>query len=97
MTAQQWVIGCEYITLQMLCHLLRSLRRWLSNTILIKLTYAKMQLTYVLKKSLEKNKKLELYSSGGVCHICRDKREEHQRCSCNDAFEMVPLQLKCDG
>ena len=29
-------------------------------------------LTYVLNKSLEKNKGLELYSPGGICHLCRD-------------------------
>ena len=35
-----------------------------------------ISMTYVLKKSLEKNKKLELYSPGGICHLCRDIREE---------------------
>ena len=47
-------------------------------------------MAYVLKKSLEKDKKLELYAPGGICHICRDKREKHQHYSCNDA-------LKCGG
>ena len=48
-------------------------------------------MTCVLKKHLEKNKKLELYSPGDICHICRDKREElHQHCSCNG-------DLKCSG
>ena len=47
-------------------------------------------MTYVLNKSLEKNKKLELYSPGGTCHICRDKRAELQHCRCNGA-------LKCGG
>ena len=27
-------------------------------------------MTYVLNKSLEKNKGLYLYSPGGVCHLC---------------------------
>ena len=26
-------------------------------------------MTYVLNKSLQKNKKLELYSPGGICHF----------------------------
>ena len=29
-----------------------------------------ISMAYVLKKSLEKNKKLELYSPGGICHLC---------------------------
>ena len=49
-----------------------------------------ISMIYVLNKSLEKNKKLELYSSGGICHLCRDKREEFQHGSCNGA-------LKCGG
>ena len=49
-----------------------------------------ISMTYVLNKSLEKDKKLELYSSGGICHICRDRREELQHCSCKGA-------LKCGG
>ena len=49
-----------------------------------------ISMTYVLNKSLEKNKKLELYPPEGVCHIFRDKREELQHCSCNGA-------LKCGG
>ena len=44
-------------------------------------------MTYVLNKSLEKNKKLELYSPGGICHLCRDIREELQHCSCNGALK----------
>ena len=39
---------------------------------------------------LGKNKKPKLYSPGGICHLCRDKREELQHCSCNGA-------LKCGG
>ena len=35
-----------------------------------------ISITYVLSKSLENNKKLELYSPGGICHLCRDKQEE---------------------
>ena len=49
-----------------------------------------ISMTYVLNKSLEKNKKLELYSPGGICHLCRGKREELKHCSCNGA-------LKCGG
>ena len=48
-----------------------------------------ISMTYVLNKSLKKNKRLELYSPGGICHLCRDIREELQHCSCNGA-------LKCD-
>ena len=44
MIVPQWVIGCGYITLQTLFHLLRLLGRWLGSTILIKLMYAKTQL-----------------------------------------------------
>ena len=46
-----------------------------------------ISMTYVLKKSLEKNKKLELYSPEGICHPCRDMREELQHCSCNGALK----------
>ena len=49
-----------------------------------------MLMTYVLNKSLEKNKNLELYSPGGICHLCWDLQEEFQHCSCNGA-------LKCGG
>ena len=38
----------------------------------------------------KKSKKLELYSPGGICHLCRDIREELQHCSCNGG-------LKCGG
>ena len=34
-----------------------------------------ISMTYVLNKSLKKNKRLELYSPGGIYHLCRDKRE----------------------
>ena len=47
-------------------------------------------MTYMLNKSLKKNKRLELYSPGGICHLCRDKREELQHCSFNG-------DLKCAG
>ena len=40
--------------------------------------------------SQEKNKKLELYLPGGICHLCRDEREELQHYGCNSA-------LKCGG
>ena len=49
-----------------------------------------ISMTYVLNKSLEKTKKLELYSPGGICYLYRDKREELQHCSHNGA-------LKCGG
>ena len=47
-------------------------------------------MTYVLNKSLEKNKRLELYLPGGVCHLCRDVQEGLQHCSCDGT-------LKCGG
>ena len=47
-------------------------------------------MTYVLNKSLEKNKRLELYSPGRVCHLCRDIQEGLQHCSCNGT-------CKCGG
>ena len=49
-----------------------------------------ISMAYVLNKSLEKYKRIELYSTGGICHLCRDKREGLQHCSCNGA-------LKCGG
>ena len=44
-------------------------------------------MTYVLNKSLEKNQKLKLYSPGGICHLCRDIREELRHCSCNGTLK----------
>ena len=32
-----------------------------------------MSMIYVLNKFVEKNKRLELYSPRGICHLCRDK------------------------
>ena len=49
-----------------------------------------ISMTYVLNKPLKKNKGLELYSPGGISHLCRDIQEELQHCSCNGA-------LKCGG
>ena len=49
-----------------------------------------ISMTYVLNKSLQKNKNLELYLPGGICHFCRDIQEGLQHCSCNGA-------LKCGG
>ena len=49
-----------------------------------------ISMTYVQNKSLRKNKGLKLYSPEDVCHLCRDKREELEHCSCNGA-------LKCGG
>ena len=46
-----------------------------------------ISMSYALNKSIEKNKKLELYSIGDIWHLCRDKREELQQCSCNGALE----------
>ena len=46
-----------------------------------------ISMIYVLNKSLEKDKGLELYLPGSICHICRDIREELQRCSCNGYYE----------
>ena len=51
-------------------------------------------MTYVLNKSLEKNKGLELYSPGCICHLRRDIREEFQRCSCNGYCEECQLDMK---
>ena len=54
-----------------------------------------ISITYVLSKSLEKSKKLELYSPGGICHLCRDKREELHHCSCNGALTCVGYCEEC--
>ena len=49
-----------------------------------------ISMSYVLNKSSEKNKGLELYSLGDICHLCQDIQEELQHCSCNGV-------LKCGG
>ena len=54
-----------------------------------------ISMTYVLNKPLEKNKKLELYSPGGVCHLCRDIREELQHCNCNGALRCGAYCKEC--
>ena len=54
-----------------------------------------VSMTYVLNKSLEKNKRLELYSPGGICHLCRDKRKELQQCSCNGALKCGDYCEEC--
>ena len=46
-----------------------------------------ISMTYVLNKSLEKNKGPELYSPGDVCYFCRDIRKELQHCSYNGALK----------
>ena len=45
-----------------------------------------ISMTYVLNKSLEKNNGFKLYSPVGICHLCRDEREELQHCKCNGAL-----------
>ena len=35
-----------------------------------------ISMTFVLNKSFKKNKGLVLYSPWGICHLCRDIREE---------------------
>ena len=47
-------------------------------------------MTYVFLKSLERDKKFKLYALGSICHLCGDKREESQNCSCSSVF-------KCGG
>ena len=54
-----------------------------------------ISMTYVLNKSLEKNKKLELHSPGGICHLCRDILEELQHCSCNGALKCGAFCKEC--
>ena len=49
-----------------------------------------ISITYVLNKSLEKDKRLELYSPGDIWQLCWDKREELHYCSCDGV-------LKCGG
>ena len=102
MTALQWVIGCGCITLQTFFHLLRLLGRWLGSTILIKLMHVKTQLVSQIYQwhtcwaSLwKKNKKLELHSPRGICHLCRDKREELQHCSCDGALKSGGYWEEC--
>ena len=52
-------------------------------------------MTYVLNKSLEENKKFELYSPVDVCHLYRDIREELQHCSCNVALKCGASCKEC--
>ena len=56
-----------------------------------------ISMTYVLSKSLEKNKKLGLCSPGGICHLCRDTREELQHCSCNGALKCGAYCEECQS
>ena len=52
-------------------------------------------MTYVLNKSLEENKKFELYSPVDVCHLYRDIREDLQHCSCNGALKCGASCKEC--
>ena len=54
-----------------------------------------ISMTFVLKKSLKKNKGLRLYSPGGICHLCRDIQEELQHCSCNGALKRGDYCKEC--
>ena len=54
-----------------------------------------ISMTYLLNKSLEKNKGLGLYSPGGICHLCRDIREELQHCSCIGALKCGAYCKEC--
>ena len=54
-----------------------------------------ISMTYVLNKSLEKNKGLQLYSPGGICHLCWDIREELQHYSCNGALKCGACCKEC--
>ena len=97
------MIGCGYITLQTLLHLIRHLGKGLDSPILIKLMYAKTQSVsqayqwYTCWASLwkKKKKKLELYSPGGICHLCKDKWEELQQCSCKVALKCGSYCEEC--
>ena len=46
------------------------------------------------KQVIVKNKGLELYSPGSIWNLCRDIREELQRCSCNGYCEECQLDMK---
>ena len=54
-----------------------------------------ISMIYVLNKSLKKNKGFKLYSPGGICHLCRDIREELQHCSCNGALKCGVYCKEC--
>ena len=54
-----------------------------------------ISMTYVLNKSLKKNKGLELYTPGGICHLCRDIQEELQHCTCNGAMKYGAYCKEC--
>ena len=102
MIVPQWVIDCGYTTLQTWFHLLRPLGRWLGSTTLVRLMNVKTQLVSqqyqwhtCWKSPWKKNKKLELYSPGGICHPCRDIRKELQHCSCNGALKCGVYWKEC--
>ena len=40
---------------------------------------------------------LELYSPEGICHLCRDKQEELQHCSCNGALKCGDYCEECQS
>ena len=42
----------------------------------------------ILKKPLKKDKKFAIYLPGDIFHVCRDKLENLQKCSCK-------ITLKC--
>ena len=46
-------------------------------------------------KSLEKSKKLKLYSPGGIYHLCRDIRGELRHSSCNGALKCGAYCEEC--
>ena len=51
-------------------------------------------MTYVVNKSLGKNKGLKLYSPGGICHLCQDILEE-LHCNCNGALKYGVYCKEC--
>ena len=55
-----------------------------------------ISMTYVLRKSLEKKKKLELYGPKGNRHICQDRREELQSARFNDALKCGDCCKECE-
>ena len=56
-----------------------------------------ISMTYVLNKSLEKYKGLELYSPGDICHSCPGIRKELRHCSCDDALKYVGYCEECQS
>ena len=93
-TKGDWLLGCNVADAEPFTEAFRKMAQqyYLEKIVLCKdsVRIPSISMTDVLNKSLEKNKKFELYVPRDIYHICWDKQEELKNCSCNGA-------LKCGG